>query len=82
MLSSFTTLSAHSNCSFQLAEAARLVGGHWPNARVVVIHSGQLSLHRALYDRRLHAPVRGEALLQQVFSPIQAIQEGEHSGNH
>lgn len=72
----------NSLCSFELAEAARLVRGRWPNARIVVIRSGQLPLDRALYDRRLHSPVQQDALLQQIFSLIHAIQEGEHCGNH
>lgn len=72
----------NSLCSFELAEAARLVRGRWPNAMILVIRSGQLTLDRALYDQRLHVPMHEDALLQQIFCLIHAIQEGGHRGNH
>ena len=69
----------NSLCSFELQEAARLVRGRWPHATIVVIRSGQLTIDRALYDRRLHAPVHQDDMRQQIFT---LIREGEHRGNH
>lgn len=68
-------------CSFELAEAARLVRDRWPAARVLVIRSGEVSLDRALYDRRLHPPVKRECLVAEICKLTGALRKGEHSGN-
>jgi hypothetical protein len=72
----------NSLCSFELAEAARLVRVRWPGARILVIRSGQLSLDRGLYDQRLHSPLRHEVLVQHIVNLAHALQEGGHSGKH
>ncbi len=53
----------NSLCSFELAEAARLVRSRWPAARILVIRSGELSLDDPLYDHRLAPPVTPKTLL-------------------
>lgn len=49
-------------CSFELVEAARLVRGRWPKARILIIRCGELCLEHPLYDGRLRPPVRMEIL--------------------
>ncbi len=71
----------NSLCSFELTEAARLVRGRWPDAKILIIRSGQVSLDRALYDRRLHPSVRREVLVQQIDSLIHGTHEGGRSGH-
>jgi len=68
-------------CSFELAEAARLVRNRWPNAKILIIRSGEVSLDRALYDQRLHPPVKEQVLLEQVRLLTDSLREGENSGN-
>jgi hypothetical protein len=68
-------------CSFELAEAARLVRNRWPNAKILLIRSGEVSLDRALYDQCLHPPVKQEALVEQVRILTESLGEGGNSGN-
>jgi hypothetical protein len=68
-------------CSFELAEAARLVRNRWPNAKILIIRSGEVSLDRALYDQRLHPPVNQEVLVEQIRLMSDSLREGENSGN-
>ena len=50
-------LRHNSLCSFELEQAARLVRDRWPNAKILIIRSGELLIDRALYDGRLLPPV-------------------------
>ena len=69
----------NSLCSFELAEAARLVRYRWPSARILIIRSGQVSLDRHLYDQRLHSHVRQGTLVEQILKLTHALQEGDNS---
>ena len=71
----------NSLCSFELVEAARLIRGRWPSAKILIIRSGQASLDRALYDLRLHSPVRKDVLVEQILSLTHSLQEGGNNGN-
>src|SRR5579864_3970768 len=53
-------------CSFEPAEATRLVRSRWPNTKILIVRSGELSIDRVLYDRRLHPPVKRQVLVEQV----------------
>jgi hypothetical protein len=68
-------------CSFELAEATRLVRSRWPNAKILIIRSGEVSIDRALYDQRLHPPVKQQVLVQQIRLLTDSRREGENSGN-
>jgi hypothetical protein len=68
-------------CSFELAEAARLVRNRWPNAKILIIRSGEVSIDRVLYDRRLHPPVEQHILIEQIRLLSDSLREGENSGN-
>jgi len=75
-----TVVMHNTLCSFELAEAARLVRNRWPNAKILIIRSGEVSLDRALYDQRLHPPVKQEALIEQVRILAESLREGGNSG--
>lgn len=68
-------------CSFELTEAARLVRNRWPNAKILIIRSGEVSIDRALYDQRLHPPVKPEVLVEHMRLLTDSLREGEDSGN-
>lgn len=68
-------------CSFELAEAARLVRNRWPHAKILIIRSGEVSLDRALYDQRLHPPVTPDALVDHVRLVTGSLREGDNSGD-
>ena len=68
-------------CSFELAEAARLVRIRWPSAKILIIRSGEVSLDRALYDQRLHPPVEKEFLVEQIRKLTDSLREGGNSGH-
>lgn len=72
----------NSLCSFELAEAARLVRARWPEARILIVRSGEMLLDRSLYDMHLHPPVKGRALIEHIFELVDPFDEGGHgSGN-
>jgi hypothetical protein len=56
----------NSLCSFELEEAARLVRGSWPTAKILIIRSGEVTLDDALYDDRLVAPVAEDPVRQAI----------------
>lgn len=64
-------------CSFELAEAVRLVRGRWPRAKILLIHSGELSLDRGLYDELLHPPVKQEVLVETILKLSKSSREEE-----
>jgi hypothetical protein len=68
-------------CSFELAEAARLVRNRWPAAKILIIRSGEVSLDHTLYDQRLHPPVQQEVLIEQMRKLTDSLREGENNGN-
>jgi hypothetical protein len=72
----------NSLCSFELAEAARLVRARWPGAKILIIRSGEMPLDRGLYDVHLHPPVGGQRLLEHISDLVNSSDEGGHdSGN-
>lgn len=68
-------------CSFELAEAGRLVRNRWPNAKILIIRSGEVSLDRALYDQRLHPPVKQQVLVEEVRLLTESSRKGENGGD-
>ena len=52
--------------SFELEEASRFVRRHWPQAKILVIHSGEDFLEDALYDDRVEPAVPAEDLLKRI----------------
>ena len=72
-----TVVMQNTLCSFELAEAARLVRGRWPRARTLLIHSGELSLDRGLYDERLYPPVSQEVLVERILKLSKSSREEE-----
>ena len=72
-----TVVMQNTLCSFELAEAARLVRGRWPRARILIIHSGELYLERGLYDERLHPPVSQEVLVERILTLSKQSREEE-----
>ena len=72
----------NSLCSFELSEAARLVRARWPRARILIIRSGEMALDRTLYDRRLHPPVGGQAMVEHILNLLNSShQEGTGRDN-
>ena len=65
-------------CSFELAEAARLIRGRWPNAKIVVIRSGEMSLDRTLYNDRIHPPVTPDHLVERLSRLGHELREVGH----
>jgi hypothetical protein len=49
--------------NFELQEAARLVRGRWPSAKILLIRSGEITLDDSLYDQRLRPPVDPDTLV-------------------
>jgi hypothetical protein len=72
-----TVVMQNALCSFELADAARLARGRWPQAKILIIRSGELSLERRLYDQHLHPPVNQETLVEGIFRLSKSSREGE-----
>ncbi len=70
----------NSLCSFELEEAARLVRGRWPSAKILIIRSGELLIDRALYDDRLLPPVTSAVLLERISKQATSLSERGRSG--
>jgi hypothetical protein len=70
----------NSLCSFELEQAARLARGRWPNARILIIRSGELYIDRALYDDRLLPPVTPVVLLERISKQATSLNERGHFG--
>ena len=71
----------NSLCSFELAEAARLVRSRWPGARILVVRSGELALDDPLYDHRLAPPVNARTLLSALSNLAGTTHQGVIHGD-
>jgi len=72
----------NSLCSFELVEAARLIRIRWPDAKILIIRSGEVSLERNLYDDRLHPPVPPDVLAERISELANEFREGGHSSGN
>ena len=67
----------NSLCSFELAEAARLVRNRWPKAKILMIRSGEVTLEPPLYDHRLVPPVNPKLLISMLLNLANTSNEGD-----
>lgn len=72
----------NSLCSFELDEAIRLVRSRWPNAKILIIRSGELLIDRAAYDDRLLPSVTPEILRERILKLAESTGEEGCSRGH
>lgn len=73
----YIVLINNSLCSFELAEAARLVRHCWPSAKILIIRSGDVCLERSLYDQRLTPAASPKLVLSTLKQLAKRSNEGD-----